>query len=47
MRLLDDKHIIKFDLWEDQMMTFVCAIYEISAFFSRAFLLDEENLMQL
>ena len=30
---LDDKQMIKFDLSEDQMMTFVCAIYEISAFF--------------
>ena len=45
---LDDKQMIKFDLSEDQMMTFVCAIYEISAFFSRTYFeLDVENLLQL
>ena len=26
---LDDKQMIKFDLSEDQIMTFVCAIYKI------------------
>ena len=30
---LDDKQMIKFDLSEDSIMTFVSAIYEISAFF--------------
>ena len=45
---LDDKQMIKADLSEDQMMTFVCAIYEISAFFSRTYFeLDVENLLQL
>ena len=30
---LDDKQMIKSDLSEDRIMTFVCAIYEISALF--------------
>ena len=43
---LDDKQMMKFDLSEDQIMTFVCAMYEISAFFSRTYFeLDVENLL--
>ena len=45
---LDDKQTIKVDLSEDQMMTFVCTIYETSAFFSRTYFeLAVENLLQL
>ena len=45
---LDDKQTMKFDLSEDQMMNFVYAIYEVSAFFSRTYFeLDVENVLQL
>ena len=44
---LDDKQMIKFDLSEDQIMTFVCAIYKKIGLFSRTYFeLDVENVLQ-